>query len=283
MKGQKMLVFDLCSAAGLLMVALVGAYLPLKLYTGGKRSLTFQLGSMFSGGVMLSAGFCHLLADSLEVLQNEYEDFPVGPFLCASGFLITLMVDQMAERYAVGKPQDEENPLLLNDEVADEEAARVPFCKDTVEEPARVPFYTAILLTLSLCLHSYLEGLALGTDDEIQSSFNIAVAILAHKGMAAYALGACVIDSNVSSGMFWTILGTFSLASPVGVMIGYAISEYSDSVTSSSLSALASGTFLYVAMMEVIPNELQEKGHKLEKLAALILGFGLMSLVAVWT
>ena len=150
------------------------------------------------------------------------------------------------------------------------------------EEKAIVPFYTAILLTLSLCLHSILEGLALGTDDDIESSINIAVAILAHKGMAAYALGACVIDSNVSKQMFWSILGTFSMASPIGVMIGYAISEYSDSVTSSALSALASGTFLYVAMMEVIPNELKSKKHKLEKLAALLLGFGLMSMIAIW-
>jgi len=268
MKDQKMFIFDICSAVALLIVALVGAYLPLKLYTGGGRSLAFQLGSMFSGGVMLSAGFCHLLAEADEVLEEEIEDFPLGPFLCASGFLVTLMVDQMAEDYATKKRQPEETENLLDDE--------------PIQEVARIPLYTAILLTLSLCLHSILEGLALGTDDDIESSINIAVAILAHKGMAAYALGACVIDSKASQRMFWTILGTFSMASPVGVMVGYAISEYSDSVTSSSLSALASGTFLYVAMMEVIPNELQDKGHKLEKLTALAIGSGLMSLLAIW-
>lgn len=270
MRDLDMFVFDVCSAVALLVVALVGAYLPMKLYTGGGRSLWFQLGSMFSGGVMLSAGFCHLLADALEVLQEEIEDFPVGPFLCASGFLVTLMVDQIAEDYGTAKSPDESTANLLDEESAHH------------EDKARVPFYTAILLTVSLCLHSILEGLALGTDDDIESSINIAVAILAHKGMAAYALGACVIDSKASNQMFWTILGTFSMASPVGVMIGYAISEYSDSVTSSALTALASGTFLYVAMMEVIPNELQSKGHKLKKLAALIIGFGLMSMIAIW-
>lgn len=150
------------------------------------------------------------------------------------------------------------------------------------EEHVRVPFYTAILLTLSLCLHSILEGLALGTEEDIEGSINIAVAILAHKGLAAYALGACVIDSKVTTQMFWLILTTFSVASPIGVMVGYAISEYSDSVTSSCLSALASGTFLYVALMEVIPNELKTKAYKLEKLASLMLGFGLMSMIAIW-
>ena len=49
--------------------------------------------------VMLSAGFCHLLADSLEDIEEEVEDFPLGPFLCSCGFLVTLIVDQIAHEY----------------------------------------------------------------------------------------------------------------------------------------------------------------------------------------
>ena len=49
------------------------------------------------------------------------------------------------------------------------------------------------------------------------------------------------------------------------------------------MSALASGTFLYVAMMEVIPKELAPPvSHRGLKVGALLLGFGLMSLLAVW-
>lgn len=47
---------------------------------------------------MLSAGLVHLLADSLEVLMEEIE-YPLGPFLCACGFLVTLIVDQFAEQF----------------------------------------------------------------------------------------------------------------------------------------------------------------------------------------
>jgi hypothetical protein len=48
-----------------------------------------------------------------------------------------------------------------------------------------------------------------------------------------------------------------------------------------------SGTFLYVALYvalnEVIPKELEHPdGHRLVKVTALLLGFGLMSLLAVW-
>ena len=34
--------------------------------------------------------------------------------------------------------------------------------------------------------------------------------------------------------------------------------------------------------MEVIPKELREGGHTLEKLSLLVLGFSLMSLLAIW-
>jgi zinc transporter 1/2/3 len=48
------------------------------------------------------------------------------------------------------------------------------------------------------------------------------------------------------------------------------------------LTPACAGTFLYVAFMEVIPKELKEPAHMVKKLAALLAGFGLMSLLAVW-
>lgn len=42
------------------------------------------------------------------------------------------------------------------------------------------------------------------------------------------------------------------------------------------------GTFLYVAFMEVIPKELREPAHVPLKLAALLVGFCLMSVLAIW-
>ena len=43
-----------------------------------------------------------------------------------------------------------------------------------------------------------------------------------------------------------------------------------------------SGTFLYVAFMEVIPREMERPEHGGLKLLMLCLGFGLMSLLGVW-
>ena len=82
---------------------------------------------------------------------------------------------------------------------------------------------------------------------------------------------------------FWRIIIPFTLASPVGIFIGYFISGMAQGLGAAALSALASGTFLYVAFMEVIPRELMHDSHQVYmKLAALLLGFGLMSLLAIW-
>eukprot|EP00210_Caulerpa_lentillifera_P000230 g224.t1 len=272
MDDSDIFIFDVVCAVALLLIALTGAFLPRHLHTIGGRSLTFQIGSMFSGGVMLSAGFCHLLADALEDIEEEVEDFPLGPFLCGLGFLTTLVVDQLAEEYAEKKgflvhTHRPTEPLIDQEE--------------NIKEPYVSPL-TALFLSLSLCFHSVLEGLALGTADSVKHSIDLAVAIGAHKGLAGYALGVSIIDSKVPTKTYWIMMGTFSAASPIAVMIGYGISEYSDTMTTACLSALAAGTFLYVALMEVIPNELSVKGNKEVKLLALVIGYGLMSLIAHW-
>lgn len=75
----------------------------------------------------------------------------------------------------------------------------------------------------------------------------------------------------------------FAVATPLGIGIGYAFSNIGNGSVSAAMSALASGTFLYVALNEVIPKELEHPdGHRLLKVVALLIGFGLMSLLAVW-
>eukprot|EP00775_Hariotina_reticulata_P004833 gene4833-5080_t len=60
----------------------------------------------------------------------------------------------------------------------------------------------------------------------------------------------------------------FAFATPVGISIGFATSTVGHGSASAAMSALASGTFLYVALNEVIPKELEHPdGHRLIKAA----------------
>lgn len=94
-------IFDLLSAIALAFTAAVGAYLPVVLSQkdqqrgGSGRSYSFILGNMLSAGVMVSAGFCHLLGDAIAQMPH-FHQFPMATFLCGCGFLLTLCADSAA-------------------------------------------------------------------------------------------------------------------------------------------------------------------------------------------
>ncbi|GIL75124.1 hypothetical protein Vretimale_7809 [Volvox reticuliferus] len=426
-ESQERFWFDILSAIVLFMTAIGGAWLPKYLCSHGthvssSKSLAFHLGNMLSAGVMLSAGFCHLLADAHRSLLFLGR-FPISNFLAATGYIITLLADQVVQFVseqqasmankgdrssagaagagggsAGGGGDPLSGPILRNgvyhklpsgaelvsivalDKVvtsqegaitmavqresslvtkagagagADLELALVASVADanghacgalangrshsgltcgsgtgqgrglnnggkddgdgaSSSQPGlgrplnrsqstggdchsagvvallggggrRLSFATAVLLAAALCIHSVLEGMALGAQSSMRSTEDIMVAIAAHKGLAAYALGASIMESGASSERFWTVIGCFSLATPLGIFAGYGMSTRSANGTSgAALSALASGTFLYVAFMEVIPKELADGKHRLAKMAAFLLGYSLMSLLAVW-
>lgn len=365
--------FDAFSAVLLLATALIGAYLPkyLQARSGGganmssSHSLAFHLGNMLSAGVMLSAGFCHLLADAHahRGLLFVGKRFPMANFLAASGYILTLLADQIVQQITHGSPPEPgaasgsggssseyrklPSSMELSTAAADTDAAesgalpvstpihleangiggshrhahavgmqkragdadgsKLPLLSaaavaagsGTVHAAQqaedchagvaaflggrkKLSFATAVLLACALCIHSILEGMALGAQTSMRSTEDIMIAIAAHKGLAAYALGASVLESGPTNSRFWTVIGLFSVATPVGIFVGYGMSTGSKSLVGAALSALASGTFLYVAFMEVIPKELADGRHRMLKMAAFLLGYGLMSLLAIW-
>lgn len=406
------LVFDLLSALVLLATALIGAFLPKHLHGDGlvqpspTAALVFHLGNMLSAGVMLSAGFCHLLADSLRHL-SFIGHFPIATFLAATGYILTLAADQVVHMVmersagagddgaqhggyrAVGShssppafsPSPPASPVAGTAALGartrsgggsghgdccnghahvnvrhhggsgggDEEMQEVPLvsggggvlqpisCSPThankLSSPSapglsprharrgglhlqshcsvhanpfeqvlememavaaphnhfgvflsnrRLSFATALLLAGALCIHSVLEGMALGAQSTLRDTEDIFLAIVAHKGLAAYALGASIVESKASDAKFWTTIALFALATPVGIVLGYAFAEHGGGAVGAALSALAAGTFIYVALMEVVPKELEDGSHRGKKMVAMLVGFGLMSLLAVW-
>lgn len=396
------LAFDVLAAALLALTALAGAYAPVWLSGGmgarGGRSVAYSIGNMFSAGVMVSAGFCHLLADAERRLHSE-DRFPLAPFLCALGFLLTLFADEVATNLSHNKapaahshasdPGDccgsrlvmlsemnghagtDASPLPVSIPVKTGAGAKVDVRlqvggsaattpragashapADSAEEinggpvervaglgdvqrrgmhakgggydslPVQehddldivvhgeeqplvsgisnllhldpeaaalqpgahgaVSFFTAVLMGIALCFHSLLEGAAMGAERTVADSLHIFIAIIAHKGLAAYALGSSLVDSKTSPKRFWAVILFFVFATPVGIFLGYLVSEVASGDGTASISALAAGTFLYVAAMEVIPKELHSQERWFGKLVALMMGFGAMSLLAIW-
>jgi zinc transporter ZupT len=73
-------------------------------------------------------------------------------------------------------------------------------------EKRPLSFATTVLLAGALCVHSILEGMALGAQQSMKDTEDIMIAIAAHKGLAAYALGASIVESKASASKFWTVV-----------------------------------------------------------------------------
>merc|ERR1712122_455143 len=82
-----------------------------------------------------------------------------------------------------------------------------------------------------------------------------------------------------------SVLG-FAIASPIGIAIGIAVSQEQGLFTlglSTVLQGLATGTFLYITFFEVLPLEFNSRRWRLQKVASLVLGFGVMSFMIMYS
>ncbi|WP_339728172.1 ZIP family metal transporter [Maribacter stanieri] len=119
------------------------------------------------------------------------------------------------------------------------------------------------LLFISLCIHSLLEGLPIGTND------TIIYGILIHKIPIAIILSIFLLGSNlkpVQAGLFMVL---FAIMTPLGTYLAHTIDLLS--TYGVYLNALVIGVFLHISTIILFESS---EGHKfnLRKLLVIILG-----------
>lgn len=143
----------------------------------------------------------------------------------------------------------------------------------------------AFAVFIALSFHSLMEGIGIGASGH--QAWDILVAVLAHKSLAAFALALELLHHGVPRQRFLLSIGIFSIMTPVGILLGWLMAGFSqaagDSAASGICTAMAGGTFLFVAVMEIIPEELQNRKHLVVKCGALATGFVAMDMLSMWT
>uniref|UniRef100_A0A182W0T4 C-type lectin domain-containing protein n=1 Tax=Anopheles minimus TaxID=112268 RepID=A0A182W0T4_9DIPT len=107
-------------------------------------------------------------------------------------------------------------------------------------------------LLLALCMHSLLEGLAIGVQNSGPKVLLLLGAVSAHKFVVGFALGVelCTYNARQRCSHVLQVL-TFSLGSVAGIGIGMGLDGLNETLTNlimPILQGLAGGTLLYVTM-----------------------------------
>ena len=104
-----------------------------------------------------------------------------------------------------------------------------------------------------------------------------------HQGLTAFALGSSLHHASLSCGLTTLLAAVFVLATPLGILVGAALSTSDLGAWSHLVMAAAAGTFVYVALCEVMPRELQSKrAPRGAQLASMLAGYAMMAVLKIW-
>ena len=221
------------AALSILAVGILGGIIPLLAARLRASQRFFSLGNALAGGIFLGVGFTHLLPEAGEMLA-EFTDYPLAPLLAAAGIAILLWIDRVYFE-SMGPADGEESG------------------------EQRRPLYPMIMLA-ALSIHSVITGIALGLEPEVAASLLVMTGILAHKGSASFALMVSAHAAGLNAPNLRLILAVFVLMTPLGILFGTTVSSLmqgeSAELVEGVFNALAAGTFIYIAIMDVIGGEM---------------------------
>uniref|UniRef100_A0A158QIH9 Zinc/iron permease n=1 Tax=Rodentolepis nana TaxID=102285 RepID=A0A158QIH9_RODNA len=152
--------------------------------------------------------------------------------------------------------------------------------------------FQVMLLLISLSVHSVFEGLAVGLQRSVSEVVALFSALLLHKLIMAASIGFSLATSHQQqvggiARSQWMGALFFSLASPIGVLIGWPLIAQRSSpallMAIAVLQGLACGTFFFVVFCEMLPREFGENEKvgikdRFGKIVSLILGFALIAI-----
>ncbi len=256
--------FQIIAFFTILCVGLLGGYFAYRLNTSERSHSLLSFGNTFGGGIFLGAGFIHMLPDSVGGFATLFPDidYPIATTIAGISFLMLIFVEKVIF-------PDHEHPGI----------------GEGTEDKKGLKLYPYVLL-LVLSVHSIITGIALGVEKELFEASVLFFAVIAHKGAAAFALGTSIIRGGFPTQKLKHLIIAFSLMTPLGLLCGSVLTRFlsgdSQEVFETVFNALAAGSFIYVAAIDILQDELTEKNHRRSKFFFVALGFSVMAILALW-
>uniref|UniRef100_A0AC35UF84 Zinc transporter ZIP3 n=1 Tax=Rhabditophanes sp. KR3021 TaxID=114890 RepID=A0AC35UF84_9BILA len=270
----------------------------------------------FGGGVFLATCFLDIFPhmteqyEEVQKLMGRTFGFPFVYFLVCIGFFLVYSIEEVTMKvFGMQHSHGHEHSSPHNDEKKGSTAAIVEDSRSsnwsidddsmpkishhdiidesvkymTTEEPKQASILKTITFAFVMSFHSILEGIALGVQDTKASIINLFISLLLHKAIEAFTVGIQISKSNTERTRLVVItIVLYAIMTPLGSILGVAIknssiNEVVKEVICTILEALACGTFLYVAIVEIIATEKMKQKYPIMKLLAMFTGFMVIS------
>ena len=133
---------------------------------------------------------------------------------------------------------------------------------------------------LGLGIHSFIAGMGLAAaQTNAALSDPVYVSLLTHKIPEAFSLGTVFLLAGFRRARILVIVACFSLVTPAGALLGNLVVDGLPQEGLLVLMALATGTFLFVALCDLLPEVFHHKEDSLAKVTLLLLGIALSTLL----
>lgn len=278
-----------------------------------KSADILSLSNCFAGGVFFGSGLMDLLPDA-ESVFIAYTPVPVASVLCGIGFFLIFVL----EKVFFIKSDVPEMMLPLRQESEDAEKleteAELKTLNDTSDQASTLmnspqspmtlltqqhktahshhifQFNTSkwlpFILLIVLSIHSVISGSAVGVVETEESLISIVIAILAHKWTECIALSSSLLKTHMPTKQFLIAVILYAIMEPLGGVIGLTLSIIvqgsAANIIRGILTGIASGTFLYVALVDILLEEFVVSKYKYRKFLLAIFGFALICSILLY-
>ncbi len=124
---------------------------------------------------------------------------------------------------------------------------------------------------VGLSVHAFTAGLGLAALLEHPEMTAAVVAILWHKLTECFSLSSVMRLAGAPKGRQLAMLAFFACITPLGLVLGAQLAEL-DATANAALTGLAAGTFLYVAVCDLLPEVFHDLDRRTPRVLALVAG-----------
>ncbi|MEE9162971.1 MAG: ZIP family metal transporter, partial [Candidatus Neomarinimicrobiota bacterium] len=214
---------------GLVLAAFVGALPPL---LGRWSDRQLHLFVAFGAGVFLGAVFFHLVPEAMAHQPNLLTNAMI-----LIGFMAVLLVERV---------------LVVSRQVAGEMPG---------EQRHHIVGISAFV---GLSLHSLAGGFVLGAGlIAPKLALVLFLVVLSHKPVEGFTLATVFRLSELPLRRSLVLLAIFAACTPVGVLLAVAVLNSLEGTYTAIPAALAAGTFIYVATMDLLPEAFHNQQNRL--------------------